>query len=114
MTARSHKEASPHPAAATVRHTLAELLGDAPLSAREISALVHLPVKEIYAHLEHLRHTLQHSGGRLEVTPAACRACGFVFAKRDRLAPPSKCPLCRSETISEPLYAVRGMEEAAP
>lgn len=111
MTQRSHMEATPYPADATVRQTLAELLDRTPLSARDASALLHLPIKEVYAHLEHLRHSLLHSGGKLEVTPAACRACGFVFAKRERLTPPSRCPLCRCETISEPLFAIRSNKD---
>jgi hypothetical protein len=30
-----------------------------------------------------------------------------MFTKRDRLAPPGKCPFCRSEPIFEPLSAIR-------
>jgi len=41
------------------------------------------------------------------MTPAECRSCGFVFSKRDRLTPPGKCPICRCETIFEPLFAIR-------
>ena len=97
----------PRPAAETLRRTIGELILDEPLSAREISVRAHLMEKEVYGHLEHIRHSLHAGGNQLEVTPAECRACGFVFSKRDRLTPPGKCPLCRSETIFEPLFAIR-------
>ena len=63
--------------------------------------------KEIYSHLEHLRKSLHAAGGMLEVTPPECRRCGFVFVKRDRLNCPGKCPVCRHEAITEPLFSIR-------
>jgi hypothetical protein len=40
------------------------------------------------------------------VTPAECRKCGFVFQKREKLKKPGKCPICRSESIEEPLFGI--------
>jgi transcriptional regulator len=97
----------PRPAGETTRHSVIALLDEQPLSAREISGLVHITEKEVYSHLEHIRRSLHTGGGLLEVTPAACRGCGFVFAKRARLTPPGKCPVCRHEAISEPRFAIR-------
>ena len=114
MKPRPRKPAAPRPALETVRHAIGELILDEPLSAREISVRAHLMEKEVYGHLEHIRHSLHAGGGHLEVTPAECQSCGFVFAKRDRLTPPGKCPLCRSETIFEPLFAIRREETPVP
>jgi len=114
MKQRPRKPELPRPAAETLRRTIAELIRDEPLSAREISVQAHLMEKEVYGHLEHIRHSLHAAGRQLEVTPAECRACGFVFSKRDRLTPPGKCPLCRCETIFEPLFAIRAREERQP
>ena len=97
----------PRPAQETTRHSVIDLLGEQPLSAKEISGLVHITEKEVYSHLEHIRRSLHAGGGVLEVTPPACRGCGFVFAKRDRLTSPGKCPVCRHEAISEPRFAIR-------
>lgn len=47
----------------------------------------------------------------LEITPAECRNCGFVFAKRERLTSPGKCPVCRNEAILDPLFRIRGLPE---
>lgn len=99
--------AVPPPRQATVRARLADLLGEGPRSVRELSAALGLAEAELYPHLEHLRESLRRRGRRLRVTPAACRGCGFAFAKRTRLTPPSRCPVCRSEQIADPLFSVR-------
>ena len=97
----------PRPQVATIRRQIADLLAGEPLSAREISTLVGIPEKMVYGHLEHLRRTLHPLGRRLQIVPAGCRKCGFVFAKRERLQGPGRCPACRQQSISEPLFAIR-------
>lgn len=114
MKQRPRKPAVPRPATETLRRTISELILEHPLSAREISVRAHLMEKELYDHLEHIRHSLHGVGSHLEVTPAECRSCGFAFSKRDRLAPPGKCPICRCETIFEPLFAIRQRKEREP
>jgi len=104
------KPAIPRTAEETVRHALIELLSGQSISAREISTEMHMAEKDIYGHLEHIRRTLHATGAVLDVTPAECRSCGFVFAKRERLTTPGKCPVCRSETILEPLYSIRRLQ----
>ena len=111
MKQRPRKPAVPRPADETTRRTVSGLILDQPLSAREISIHAHITEKEVYTHLEHIRHSLHAGGGHLEVTPAECRSCGFVFTKRDRLTPPGKCPICRHETVFEPLFAIRQRQE---
>jgi hypothetical protein len=107
---RPRKPVVPRPAGETLRRAIGELILGEPLSARDISVQAHITEKEVYGHLEHIRVSLHAYGSHLEVTPAECRSCGFVFAKRDRLTTPGKCPICRSETIFEPLFAIRKKE----
>ena len=114
MKQRPRKPSVPRPAEETLRRAISELIQGEPLSAREISVRAHLMEKEVYSHLEHIRQSLHAIGSHLEVTPAECRSCGFVFNKRDRLTPPGKCPICRSETIFEPLFAIKSREERNP
>ena len=90
----------------TVRRRILSLLSGRPLTARQISAEVGIPEKEAYAHLPHVKRTVARLGGRLVVTPAECRQCGYVFRKRERPDRPGRCPVCRGESISEPLFAV--------
>jgi predicted Zn-ribbon and HTH transcriptional regulator len=91
----------------TVRHRITAALVGGPLSARDISGQVGIPEKDVCGHLTHIRETLHRSGGHLEVTPAECVTCGFVFRKRERLTKPGRCPVCRSESIHAPLFSVR-------
>ena len=92
--------------AGTVRDRLRAALRGEPLSARELSARVSISEKDVAHHLEHLARSLAHDGLRLVVDPANCEHCGFVFKKRERLDAPSRCPVCRSERIAAPKFAI--------
>lgn len=86
------------------------MLEEGSFSAREISGRVHISEKEVYGHLEHIHKTLAREGRELVVTPAECTQCGFVFRKRERLTKPGRCPVCRGESILEPLFEVQGWD----
>ncbi|MBE0575200.1 MAG: transcriptional regulator [Desulfuromonadales bacterium] len=88
----------------TLRQSMIALLRQSPLTAREISGLVGVSEREVYTHLEHIRQSLHREEDSLGILPAECRGCGFVFTKRDRLKRPGRCPLCRSQSISQPRY----------
>jgi predicted Zn-ribbon and HTH transcriptional regulator len=90
----------------TIRHEIMEILRGQVLSARDISAAAHIPEKEVYEHLEHIRRSLIKGEHHLTVTPAECKKCGFVFRKREKLKKPGKCPVCRSESIEEPFFSL--------
>jgi hypothetical protein len=91
----------------TARAAIARLLRDRPLDAREISSYVGLPEKEVCIHLEHIKKSLPRQRERFVVQPPECRKCGFVFSKRERLSRPGRCPRCRGESISPPLFSIR-------
>lgn len=101
------KPAIPRMAQETIRHAIIDLLRVQTFSAQDISGEVRIPEKEVYGHLEHIRQSIHASGAVLQVTPAECLSCGFVFTKRDRLSPPSRCPICRHEAILDPLFTIR-------
>jgi hypothetical protein len=94
------------PATETPRQAIRRMLAAAPHTAHELSALVHLPEKEVVPHLEHLARSLRGAGGRLGIEPARCRDCGYVFRDRRRLSRPSACPRCRSQHLSPPVFRV--------
>jgi len=91
----------------TVRQAITAILQRETLSARDISAIVHVPEKEVIDHLEHIRDASHHNHPHLQVIAAICKKCGFTFKKRERLARPCRCPVCRNEQIAEPLYKFR-------
>jgi transcriptional regulator len=89
-----------------VRQEVIALLGSGEFSAREISMALGIAEREVYSHLRHIQRSVQAAGGRLRVTPARCRLCDFVFAKRQRLTPPGKCQACRKEAIADPRFSI--------
>ena len=101
---RRSNEHQPAPAHDTVRRELLAELEEGPLSALEISGRISISEKDVYEHLEHIRTTLHRTGRHLAIQPAECVKCGFVFIKRERLKKPGKCPVCRSESIHDPLF----------
>jgi predicted Zn-ribbon and HTH transcriptional regulator len=98
----------PSERAETVRQEIVEVLEGGALTARDISINVGEREREVYDHLAHIQRSLDRQGRALVVTPSECRKCGFVFRKRERLRKPGKCPACRGQSITEPLFSVRG------
>ena len=94
----------------TVRREIVALLRGNSLTAREISERVRVQEREVLEHLEHIK-IARHVG--LVVEPALCMACDFVFKKRERLKGPGRCPVCRSEHLSQPKFSVPEDEEGA-
>lgn len=104
---KSKQPAAPPAQSETIRRQIAALLAGQACTARDISSIVGIPEKAVCAHLEHLRRSLHQGHLQLEVEPAACRKCGFLFIKRERLERPGKCPVCRGQSISEPRFSIR-------
>ncbi len=96
---------TPRETATTSRQAIKELLLEQPHAALEISQLLSLSEKEV---LEHLGHIARAPGPGLQflITPAVCKHCGFTFKKRERLTSPSRCPICRHESIRRPRFAL--------
>ncbi len=90
----------------TIRQAIRELLQEQAFSALELSQRLSLPEKEIYEHLQHVARA-PGAGFRFQLMPAVCRKCGFTFSKRERLTVPSRCPICRQQSIKRPRFALR-------
>ena len=90
----------------TVRKRIQELIEQGPRTAIELSQLAGIKEKEVYKHLPHVEKTVKAKGKRLRTTPYQCRSCGFVFKDRKHFHPPSRCPLCKDERISEAVFEI--------
>lgn len=94
----------------TIRERLAKVLLESrePLTIYQLQALVNTELKpsELYDELEHVKKTLKRMGYRLEIVPATCKKCGYVFSDREKLKKPSRCPRCKSERIEPPKFFV--------
>ena len=91
----------------TLRREIIETLQGHAVSAKEISAIVGIREKDVDGHLEHIQRSMHNYGRILLITPAECKMCGFIFRKRKRFNKPGKCPVCRSESIAEPLFSIK-------
>ncbi len=88
----------------SLRKEIAEALSHNPLGLREISQLFRIREREALDHLQHIAKSAHPR--KFSMAPAQCKRCGFIFKKRDRLSAPSRCPLCRSESITPPRYQI--------
>lgn len=95
------KEIIPRERSATIRQELMHLLADRHLPVNALSREIRLSEKEIHSHLEQMQRT-----GILNITPARCCNCGYIFAKRDKLKKPGKCPQCKGTHIEQPLFSI--------
>ena len=86
----------------TVRRQLIELLSHEPRSASSLARELGLHRGDIGDQLHHAVRSANAGGHRIEVIPARCKTCGFVF-ESDRLDKPGRCPACRNSRIFEPL-----------
>jgi len=91
----------------TIRQKIMDTLEGNSFSARDISGEVGVSVREVFEHLGHIQKSLGRGEYHLVMTPAECKKCGFVFKKRERLKKPGKCPVCRGESIQEPLFSLQ-------
>jgi len=91
----------------TIRQKILSLLEGNTFSAKDLSVEIGVSEKEIYSHLEHIQRSTGKSRKTFLITPACCKRCNFVFRKRERLKKPGKCPVCRGESIQEPLFSLQ-------
>jgi predicted Zn-ribbon and HTH transcriptional regulator len=95
------------------RERIQQLLKDSknPLSVEDIIALLGERTDQgtIYEDLEHVAKSVYaESRGRERVImlPPKCRACGFIFKALEKPKRPGKCPKCKSERVTSPLFKI--------
>jgi predicted Zn-ribbon and HTH transcriptional regulator len=103
MKTKAKEPAVPPERHETVRQSIISLLWGRTLSAKEISAEISISEKMVYDHLEHIN---KRRDLKLVARPSECRKCGFEFKKRERLKKPGKCPVCKSESITDPEFSL--------
>lgn len=91
----------------TLRQAMIALLKAEECGVRDISQALHISEKEVGDHLVHIRRSLSASRQTLEIRPAECLACGFVFKDRRRFSRPGRCPRCRQTRISMPWFSIK-------
>lgn len=93
----------------TRRQKIVELLTEeGAYGFEELREVLAVPVHVLETDLQHVEKSVRASGHRLTVEPPRCLDCGFVFHGRGsrHFHTPSRCPQCRSESITQPRLAV--------
>ena len=91
--------------AETTRQRLLDELRREPGTASDLSTRLGAPRSAVYDHVRHVARSLEGGDERLLVAPPECRECGFS-AFDDPVNEPSRCPECKNEGISEPVFTV--------
>jgi predicted Zn-ribbon and HTH transcriptional regulator len=87
------------------RRALIDVLSHEPRSVSSIAREMGLRRGELAEDLRHALRSARAAGHQVEVIPARCKSCGFVFGE-DKLGKPSRCPACKGTRLFEPLIRV--------
>jgi predicted Zn-ribbon and HTH transcriptional regulator len=91
----------------TIRRQLIDLLSHEPRSVSALARQLGLRRGDIEEDLLHAVRSAIAAGHRVELIPARCKDCGFVFDE-DRLTKPGRCPSCKGSRLFEPLIRLAG------
>ena len=91
----------------TIRQQLVDILNEREITAIDLSGDVGIGEKEVYEHLPHISRSVASQGKTLDIEPARCLKCGYVFEGRKRFTRPGRCPQCRETHIRRPTFRVR-------
>ena len=90
---------------ATTRERITVYLRANTATASELAAAFDVSPHSALAHVRHVSRSLRASDEQLLVAPPECRDCGFDrFDEPANL--PSRCPNCKSESLTEPVFTV--------
>ncbi|MFH1510898.1 MAG: transcriptional regulator [Candidatus Woesearchaeota archaeon] len=93
----------------TTRKEMIELLGKNRMSIRELALYFRITTDEAAIDLRHIAKSI-YPKQQLKMELPLCKSCGFEFKDRTKLRPPTKCPKCRHEKITEPKFWIEGQK----
>jgi predicted Zn-ribbon and HTH transcriptional regulator len=86
----------------TRRRHLVDLLSDQPRSISFLARELGMTRRDVEDDLRHAIRSARADGREIDVVPARCKACDFVFAA-EKLVKPSRCPSCKGTRLYEPM-----------
>lgn len=87
------------------RKQLIELLSHEPRSVSSLARELGMTRGDVEEDLRHAIRSARAQGHHVEILPARCKSCEFVFDE-SRLAKPGKCPQCRGTRIYEAMVGI--------
>jgi predicted Zn-ribbon and HTH transcriptional regulator len=86
----------------TLRRQLIDVLSREPRSVSWLARELGMTRGDVEEELRHALRSARAAGYRIDVLPARCRSCDFVFGE-DKLTKPGKCPSCKGTRLFEPM-----------
>ena len=86
----------------TLRRYLIDLLSAEPRSVSSLARELGMARGDVEEDLRHAIRSAQAQGHQVEVIPARCKSCDFVFGE-EKLSKPSRCPACKGTRLFEPM-----------
>jgi predicted Zn-ribbon and HTH transcriptional regulator len=88
------------------RRQLIDLLSHEFRSVSSLARELGMTRGDVEDDLRHALRSARAAGHDIEIVPARCKACDFVFAE-DRLLKPGRCPACKATRLFEPMIRIR-------
>lgn len=88
---------------ATVRERIADQLRGNQATPSDLADQFQISPSTAINHVQHIARSVDQTNERIEVAPPACKSCGFDSFD-DPANLPSRCPACKAESISEPVF----------
>lgn len=89
----------------TFRRQLIDHLSHEPRSVSWLARELGMSRGDVDDDLRHALRSAEAAGRHIEVMPARCKSCGFVFGA-DKLSKPSRCPSCKGSRVFEPMIRI--------
>ena len=87
------------------RRALIDVLTHEPRSVSSIARELGLRRGDVEDDLRHALRSARAAGHRIDIIPARCKSCDFVFSE-DKLVKPGRCPACKGTRLYEPLIGI--------
>lgn len=95
------------------RKNLIEFLAHEPRSASWLARELELKRGDVEHDLRHALRSARAAGHGVEIVPARCKACDFVFSD-DKLVKPGRCSACKGTRLFEPMFRIQRKDDGAP
>ena len=92
-------------ASRTTRERITERLRKDALPASTLAREFEIQTSDALDHVQHIARSLDATDEQLLVAPPECQECGFSDFD-DLVNRPSRCPECKAESVSEPIFRV--------
>ncbi|MFC7176061.1 transcriptional regulator [Halosegnis marinus] len=89
----------------TTRQRIADHLRAETTEAGTLANEFETTTADALAHVKHIAKSLDGTDERLLAAPPRCRDCGFSDFD-DPANRPSRCPECKSESLTEPAFKI--------